>query len=171
MGTLSIALGYAIPHIGTKQTNRPTGHYRKAKIMSITTKTVQSAKHVVVMNGVEIPVKSTEIDSFRAVGVQVISREAITESVCKSDISGDPAKRSRLTFGESAWTLDVTQDELEDLLEDFVALATHSERGQKTDSDGSEKRNWALANGFSVAERGKFSAEVNAAYAAAHPGA
>lgn len=94
------------------------------------------------------------------------------------DIDGSGADETVL-FGLDGkeYTIDLNAknaQKLRDALAPFVGHADKvtgrgaSRRGRAAGTNASEIREWARANGFDVSERGRVSAEVRDAYAAAH---
>lgn len=116
-------------------------------------------------------------------------KEIVADDLTGADLTGQENTQVKITFDGKSATVDLS-DASRAALADFVAgngsaalarLLAKSDAGKPSrarsaprsgTSDGAVKRVWLRANGYpNLAERGKFSAEMNAAYethAAAH---
>ena len=99
------------------------------------------------------------------------------KTILVDDIDGSSAEET-VTFGIDGVTyeIDLNADHAAQLRDGFTWWIGHgrrvsgrrTNRSAKTGTPLSEIRAWAAANGFNVSDRGRISAEVRNAYAAAH---
>ncbi|MEE6273772.1 histone-like nucleoid-structuring protein Lsr2 [Georgenia wangjunii] len=99
------------------------------------------------------------------------------------DIDGTKADETiSFSLDGASYEIDLTREHATALRESFAEWIGHARRsggrkaparrrstgGGATDSDAGKIREWARANGYTVSERGRISAEVREAYAKAN---
>jgi hypothetical protein len=101
------------------------------------------------------------------------------------DIDGSKADETiSFSLDGASYEIDLTREHATALRESFAEWIGHARRsggrkaparrrssgggGGATDSDAGKIREWARANGYTVSERGRISAEVREAYAKAN---
>lgn len=97
--------------------------------------------------------------------------------VLVDDLDGGKADETvKFALDGASYEIDLSTahaKELRDALAPWLGAARKtsgrtSARGRSASGDTGKIRAWAKSNGFEVSERGRISAEVRAAYAAAH---
>ncbi|MDO5502937.1 MAG: Lsr2 family protein [Actinomycetia bacterium] len=105
-----------------------------------------------------------------------MAKRTITKLVDDLDQS-DAAETLSFAVDGVSYEIDLSADNAAKLRDDFAVWTAHATRvgGRKrTQASGGGKedleaiRTWARANGYDVADRGRISTKVKAAYAAAH---
>lgn len=106
----------------------------------------------------------------------------IVRVVHTDDLDGtEGAKPVEFSIGGDAYTIDLTAEneaKFRDVLEPYIAKAekvsrrrssaSTSSRSTNKNSNTTEIREWARANGYQVSDRGRIAADVVAAYEAAN---
>lgn len=101
--------------------------------------------------------------------------------ILEDDMDGSSADET-VAFGLDGTTYEIdlsakNAEKLRESLAAYIGVARRASRGGGTRRSGrsrtggtsaSDVRDWARANGFSVSDRGRVSAEVRSAYDAAH---
>ncbi len=99
----------------------------------------------------------------------------------EDDVDGSSADET-VTFGLDGSTYEIdlsakNSEKLRESLAPYIGVARRanrgggtrkSSRGRSGGASASDVRDWARANGFTVSDRGRVSAEVRSAYDAAH---